>query len=253
MAPKQTEHAGLKIIGHRGAAGLAPENTIPSFVRALEIGCRHLELDVHTARDLDTLVVIHDPTLDRTADLSGPVSDRTVEELARADAGGGAPVPTLQEVMDVIHRWQCERPEAPRITVNIELKGAATARHTARFIAESGQAHPGPDYVVSAFVHQALIDFRSYDETTPTAPLFDRWSSRWPDIAAQLRARSVNLSQRIATEKRVSAIHEAGYEVWCYTVNTRRGALRLKKMGVDGLFTDRPDRLIDYGSEDTPR
>lgn len=244
----------MKIIGHRGAAGLVPENTIPSFIRALEIGCRHLELDVHRARDndLERLVVIHDPTLDRTTDLSGPVSDRTVDELAQADAGGGAPIPTLQEVVDVVHRWQSERPDAPRIMINIELKGAATARPTALFIAKNQQTRPGLDFVVSAFVHQALIDFRSYDETTPTAPLFDRWSSRWPEIAAQLGASSVNLSHRIATEKRVTAIHEAGYEVWCYTVNSRRGALRLKKMGVDGLFTDRPDRLIDQGAEDSP-
>ena len=238
----------MKIIGHRGAAGLVAENTLPSFTRALDIGCRYVELDVHSVRDrvANTLVVIHDSSLDRTTNLSGPVTARTVAELARADAGNGAPVPTLQEVSAEICRWLQSRPEISTITINIELKGPATAELTAHFIADCRTDHPQLDFVVSSFDHHALIDFRSCDADTPTAPLFDKWSGQWPQIAERVGASCVNLSQRIATTKRIAAIHEAGYEVWCYTVNTRRRAGRLSRMGVDGVFTDRPDRLIEF-------
>ncbi|MEA2625619.1 MAG: glycerophosphoryl diester phosphodiesterase, partial [Candidatus Binatota bacterium] len=113
-----------RIFGHRGAAGVAPENTLASFQRALDDGAEILELDVHATRDGE-VVVIHDPTVDRTTDGHGAVRDLTLADLGRLDAGhaflrdGGFPfrgsgirVPTLAEVID----------EFPTVPLNVEIK-----------------------------------------------------------------------------------------------------------------------------------
>ena len=103
-----------RLFGHRGAAGLAPENTLPSFERAVADGAGYLELDVHATRD-GVVVVIHDPTLERTTDGVGPVNAQRYPELCRYDAGfrfsagGSEPyrgrgirVPALEEVLDAL-------------------------------------------------------------------------------------------------------------------------------------------------------
>ncbi len=235
----------LKIIGHRGAAGLVSENTIPSFLHALELGCRYLELDVHVVKDSTEghrLAVIHDRELARTTNLAGQVSDYTAQELALADAGG-APVPTLDQTTDAILTWCLNAGVSPEtVTLNIELKGRATALPVADFI--TGIEGPGINFLVSSFNHSELSDFRQVDIKTAVAPLFDRWRSDWLRTAATLHASGVNLSRRITTAKRVAEIRDAGFEVWVYTVNTVRSAKRSAAMGVSGVFTDRPDRLL---------
>jgi glycerophosphoryl diester phosphodiesterase len=235
----------LKIIGHRGAAGLVPENTIPSFLHALDLGCRHLELDVHSVRDLTgghRLAVIHDNELSRTTNLRGRVSDYTAQALALADARG-APIPMLDQTTEAICHWcRVAGIAADAITLNVELKGSATANSVADFIA----ANKGDriNYLVSSFDHTELAHFRHCDANTPVAPLFGRWRSDWLQTASALRASTVNLSRRITTARRVTEIRDAGFDVWVYTVNTAGRAAHLAAMGVAGVFTDRPDRLL---------
>ena len=96
--------SGFAIIGHRGAAGLAPENTLPSFQIALDMGCRGIELDVHRVMDANHVVrlgVIHDERLDRTTNQRGRVAEVTAETLGMLDAGNGAGVPLLDEVVEL--------------------------------------------------------------------------------------------------------------------------------------------------------
>src|SRR5438552_7713720 len=88
-------------VGHRGAAGLEPENTLRSFRRAIELECDMAECDVHRTRD-DQLAIIHDETVDRTTNGSGPTSSFTLAELQRLDAGDGERIPTLDEVLETV-------------------------------------------------------------------------------------------------------------------------------------------------------
>src|SRR5215468_1025511 len=118
---------GFMIIGHRGAAGLEPENTLRSFARAIEIGVDAIELDVYCVDD--HLVVIHDDTLERTTNGRGDVMAHSFAALRRLDAGHGERIPTLDEVL-------AQMPA--HFTVNVELKGKATAAPVARCIAEHG-------------------------------------------------------------------------------------------------------------------
>jgi len=229
------------VIGHRGAAGLAPENTLQSFASALSWQCPMIELDVHACRgehSAGELMVIHDDTLDRTTDGSGRVMDHTVAQLRSLDAGLGQTIPRLEEVVDLIARHDTENGSVTGL--NIELKGPDTAEPTAAFILQ----HPALPVLVSSFKHAELRRFRSFAPHCPVAPLYDRYSKDWPATAEVLQATAVNLSRRIASRARIGAIRAAGYAVFVYTVNTVAEARKLRAAGANGVFTDRPDLLM---------
>ncbi len=225
--------ANFMIIGHRGAAGLEPENTLRSFARAIELGVDAIELDVYCVDG--ELVVIHDDTLERTTDGHGDVMASSFDVLRRLDAGNGERIPTLAEVLQLAQS---------RVIVNIELKGANTAARVAACIA----AHPRVDVLVSSFDHGELARFRAIAQHTRVAPLFHRTVTHMFDIAASLQAWSVNLSERLATAERLHAIAENGYRVLVYTVNDLTLGARLKADGADGIFTDFPDRMLHLRS-----
>lgn len=217
-------------MGHRGAAGLAPENTLPSFELAVTHGCRAVELDVRWVHG--ELLVMHDATLDRTTNGQGRLDQVSLEELRRLDAGGGAQIPTLQEVLAVL---------PGHVGVNIELKGAATAAPVAAVLG----ARERPNVLVSSFDLARLTDFHRLCPGAPIAPLFARWRPDAWQIADRLRAWSINLAVKLATKRRIALAHERGLRVLAYTVNDKRTAARLASRGVDGLFTDFPDgRLL---------
>ena len=225
--------AKFMIIGHRGAAGLEPENTLRSFARAIDIGVDAIELDVYCVDG--ELVVIHDDTLERTTNGRGDVMASSFGALRRLDAGHGERIPTLAEVLQLAQS---------RVLVNIELKGAGTAAPVAACIA----AHPRVDVLVSSFDHGELERFRTIDPHTRVAPLFHRTVTRMFDIARSLQAWSVNLSERLATAERLRAIADNGYRVLVYTVNEPALGERLKADGADGIFTDFPNRMLNLRS-----
>jgi glycerophosphoryl diester phosphodiesterase len=216
------------VIGHRGAAGLKPENTLPSFSAALELGVDAVELDVHLVED--ALVVIHDPTLDRTTNGTGRLSACSLDALRDLDAGNGARVPLLEEVFDLV---------PPDVGINVELKGAGTGERLAEFL--TGQQRP--DVLVSSFNRPELSAFRNRCPQANVAPLFSRWHPGIWEIAARFRAWSVNLNTRLATRRRIEDAQNRGYRVLVYTVNDLDLARSLVDAGVHGVFTDHPERI----------
>ena len=238
--------AGSFVIGHRGAAGLAPENTLPSFQRALDWRCPMIELDVHLANlaaDAKDLVVIHDKKLSRTTSGKGLVADHTLAELRTLDAGDGALIPTLTEVFTLLQAH--EEKYAQTVALNIELKGAGTGVEVAGWLTRL----PTWPVLVSSFNHEELRSFRALDAKTPVAPLFDKYSKDWHKIATSLDAVGINLGLKLASAQRVKEISDAGYPVCVYTVNDPQVALALRARGVKGIFTDRPDLLMPALSE----
>jgi|TARA_Y100001933_G_scaffold216326_1_gene223397 glycerophosphoryl diester phosphodiesterase len=216
------------VIGHRGAAGLVAENTLPSFRRAFACGVGAVELDVYALAG--QLVVIHDETLDRTTDGTGTVMGQTLESLRALDAGGGWPVPYLEEVV-------AELPAG--VGLNVELKGPGTAAPVADFVAR----FPDVDWLISSFDHAALADFRARDTASRVAPLFSRWRGDPWRTAAALSAWAVNLSVRAAAPEHLRAARERGLRTFVYTVNDLDTARRLIDEGATGVFTDYPDRI----------
>ena len=219
------------VIGHRGAAGLAPENTLDGFRRAAALGVDAVELDVHR---LDgALVVIHDDTLDRTTSGHGPLQAQSLAALRCLDAGGGQRVPLLEEVLAVL---------PVDVGVNVELKARGTAE-LAVPLARAERAF-GRDLLISSFDLDELGHAAALGgSAVKIAPLFERWPRAGWQVARDLQAWSVNLSLAAASKRLIEEAGERGLSTLIYTVNDRPTADRLIAWGATGVFTDFPNRL----------
>lgn len=235
-----------KVIGHRGAAASAPENTLAGFRRAAALAAPWVEFDARLTAD-GQAVVIHDDRLERTTDGHGRVADRTLAELRRLDAGrwfdaafAGEPVPTVAEAMTEI--------AALGLGANIEIKpDRGREADTARVaLAEAAAVWPSdrPAPLVSSFSQEALAAARAVVPDWPRGFLVDRLPSDWRDITVRLACCTVNCNQRHLDAGAVAGIREAGLAVLAWTVNDPRKARRLWDWGVAGLFTDVPEVLL---------
>lgn len=224
----KTSRYQFQVIGHRGSAGTSPENTLMSFRDAINAGISAIELDIHKVEN--NLVVIHDDTVDRTTNGTGLVSNFTFAKLRQLKTGAGR-IPTLDEVLE----------EVPKtIAINIELKGSNTAELAAEKIKNTDRS-----ILVSSFDHRQLLQFSGYDTGIALAPLFHRWHKSNFRIAHQLDAFAINISRNIANEKIVTEIKEQGFRVYVYTVNQAEDAKTLERLGVDGIFSDFPKKIIE--------
>ena len=221
----------LLCIGHRGAKGHLPENTLPSFEKALKLGCHWVELDVHLAQG--ELLVIHDQTVDRTTNGKGRLKDMTLAEIRRLDAGQGAKVPLLREVINLVDR---------RAGVNIELKGAGTAVAVSRLLDEYCDAGwSTDDFLLSSFIHDELkLASKDYRRGL----LFGELAPQLWQRAETLGGWSVNLYRKQVSQVLVNEAHEQGYKVLVHTVNDPAEICAMISLGVDGVFSDYPDRVL---------
>jgi len=219
-------------IGHRGARGLEPENTLRSIRKALVLGADGVEIDVYAVKN--QLVVIHDETLERTTNGSGRVEAQSFEYLRSLDAGKGEKIPTLREVLDTVDR---------RAFVNIELKGRQTAGLASGLIGEYVAAHAwkDADFLVSSFDLDELGKLKNSGIRLGT--LFTEPPENYAGIAKYLGAYSVHIAVESANEDFITDAHRHGLKVFVYTVNSIDGIRRMRDIGADGVFTDYPDRM----------
>ena len=219
------------VIGHRGAKGYEPENTLLSFEKAIQLGCDYVELDVHLADE--ELFVIHDSSVDRTTNGSGKISELTREQIKSLDAGNDQKIPTLTEVLELIDG---------RCGVNIELKGPGTAEPVSDLLTSlhkrSLLSFP---LVISSFDHKELgLASKKFRRGI----LFDKIPDDWIELAKNYSAWSVNLAFKEVSPDIIQTAHINGIQVLAYTVNDPRDIAKLASLGVDGIFSDFPDRLI---------
>ncbi len=256
-----------KIFAHRGASAVAPENTLPAFEKALEIGADGIELDVQATAD-GALVVLHDYNLGRTTTGTGQLRTFTLQQLAAIDAGirfddayKGTPIPTLEQVFDLV---------GDSCIVNVEIKnedwnGGREAEPLARII-QQRQLHD--QVIVSSFNPVALRKMRQIDPSIPlgllyfnkpprptgaTGSFFQR-IRRLPLKFLLLQQSRALFSTRIAAEALhpyytsidahlVEQARSRGQLVNAWTVNTGPEALRLARLGVNAIITDLPDKI----------
>lgn len=225
----------MVIIGHRGAMGYEPENTLRSFEKAISLGVDMIELDVYVLHD-GTLVVIHDDKVDRTTNGTGYVMDKTFSQLRKLDAGKGERIPTLQEVLDLVNR---------RAGIVIELKGEGTATAVATVIEEYVRNHQWQydDFIVSSFRHPEVDIFRN-------KLLQVRWGAHiggipltYAKFGEDLGAYAVKVDKDFINQAYVDDAHKRGLKMYVFTVNDYDDIEKIKSMGVDGIFTNYPDRL----------
>jgi glycerophosphoryl diester phosphodiesterase len=221
----------IEIAGHRGAAGLHPENTLPAFQAALDLGCPWVECDVHASRDGEA-VVIHDATLERTTNATGPVNARTRAELAGLDAGHGAGVPALAEVAALARgraRLLCEIKDPAAVDPAVAALQSAGIAEATTFI---------------SFQWDALAAVRRVLPGAAVAPLAHTPDPAILDAARELGAVAVDVNYQVVSFAFAAAVHEAGLALYTYTPNTVRALAALAALGVDIATTDRPDLLL---------
>jgi glycerophosphoryl diester phosphodiesterase len=230
-------------IGHRGASGACPENTLAAFRKAIDLGADMVELDCQLTRDGE-VVVIHDEALDRTTSGRGPVSERTLTEIRALDAGSwfsrafaGERVPTLVEVVECLRG---------KVTLNLEMKGDADpGRLEVQCLGILRSLRFFEATVFSSFSARRVRMLRELSAEARIGVLIED-PSGWPAalaLAAELGAEALHPERRLAKPPAVTEAHAHGLELRVWPVNRTAEMESLFAMGVDGIFTDHPDRL----------
>lgn len=225
------------VIGHRGAAGHAPENTLASIARALAFGVDGVEIDV---RLLDgRLIVLHDETLERTTNGRGPYKRLSFEALRALDAGRGERVPTLEEVLNVI---------GEHADLNVEVKEAGIAAPVTATIeaATAGAPDRRRRMLLSSFDRATTRELAARRGDMRLGVLYDEPFDDALARAVSLGAWSLHLPLADVTAERVACVHDRELLALVYTVNEPPDILRCAEARVDGVFSDFPDRVIAF-------
>lgn len=222
-------------IGHRGAMGYAPENTLKSFKKALEFDIDAVELDVYVCKSGE-LVVIHDDKVDRTTNGTGYVIEKTFDELRELDAGQNEKIPLLSEVLDVIDK---------KVKINIELKGANTAKPVNDLIGDyvKNKGWKYEHFLISSFNHYELKQFNEINPNIEIGASITGIPIGFADFAEKVNAKYVNLCIEFINQEFVDDAHNRGMKVYVWTVNDLDDIDRMKALGIDGIFSNFPDRL----------
>ncbi|MGW3726397.1 glycerophosphodiester phosphodiesterase [Streptomyces sp. F001] len=213
-------------IGHRGVMGVAPENTLRSFVAAEQAGLDVIELDLHLSKD-GALVVLHDTEVDRTTDGTGPVAEKTLAELRALDAGQGERIPVFEEVLDAV--------DAP---LQAEIKDVAAARALAEVMRERDLVER---IEVSSFHDEAIAEIARLLPGVRTALIGSRYGTDIVERAVDAGAATVCLNIRRLTLEVVEHAREAGLRIIGWVVNTQEHLRLVRALELDGATTDYPE------------
>jgi len=246
-----------RVLAHRGGGALAPENTIAAIDVGREFGYRAIEFDTRLARH-DVPVVIHDETLERTTDGAGPVAARTAAELAQLDAGrwraprfAGTSVPTLDAVLghcrghDVWPNIEIKQVTGHEAHVGKVVAGAVAARYRDVVRKHGDRAeHVDPRApLLSSFSRAALIGARRGAPDLPRGYLVDDVPALWRQELGALGCVSLHTDHALLTRAQAQAVKDAGYWLFCFTVNDPARAREILGWGVDAFCTDRIDLI----------
>lgn len=222
-------------IGHRGAAGYEPENTLRSFAKAIELKVDWVELDAQVCSGGE-VVVIHDRRLERTTNGTGSVAAKDINELRKLDAGKGERIPLLEEVLDLIDR---------RVKINVELKSQGAASPVAKII--SGyvreRSWDWDDFLISSFNHYELLTFHELADKVKLGAIVAGIPLGYAEAGGKLNAYSFHPSKEFINQELIDDAHSRGMKVFVYAVNQEDEIEKLKLMRVDGIFSDYPDRV----------
>lgn len=240
---------GFIVIAHRGASAYHPENTMSAFRRAYEMGAEMIELDILLSKD-GIPVAIHDETLERTTNGKGKVAELTLKELKELDAGSwfddhhiGERIPTLEEVLEFAKG---------KIALNIEIKTEAVTDHVHNGIEEKTlqlvKKHEMEGHVLfSSFDYRAISHLRELDVDISTALLYEKSLSdhRSPtELVSMYGANAFNCSYLKYSKKWAEEAKIGNFPVFVYTVNNKRLMRKMIRRGASGIFSDKPDVLI---------
>ena len=222
----------MMIMGHRGAAALEPENTLLSIKKAIEIGVDAVEIDVHLSKDKE-IVIMHDSTLDRTTNGTGPVSNHTLSELKKYDAGKGESIPTLQDVMDLTDG---------KIKLVIELKEKGAERFVVEQIRRNGLEDNV--YVIS-FWHRLVKNVKEMDGNIKTGVLLVGCPVD-TSIADRILADALVMKYTFVDAEFVELSHKKNLKIFIWNIDDPDLIKPFVDIGIDGIGSNNPGILVDY-------
>jgi glycerophosphoryl diester phosphodiesterase len=222
-------------IGHRGAKGYEPENTLPSFRKAIELEVDGVEFDVHVCKSGE-LIVMHDFTVDRTTNGSGAISDLTLSELKKLRINDSIEIPTLEEVL-----WLFSKSHL----INIELKGTQTAELVCDCIEKNVKENKFDysNFIVSSFQREELARVAEYNAKIPLGILTQDSVEEALEWADEFSAKAIHPHFSLLTTENVALTHQKGYQIYTWTVNELEDIQHIKMFGVNGIITDFSDRI----------
>ncbi|MDT3778331.1 glycerophosphodiester phosphodiesterase family protein [Nitrospira sp. MA-1] len=217
-------------IGHRGAAGHAPENTLASLNLAIKLGVDMVEFDVRRTAD-GALVLLHDDLVDRTTNGKGTVENLSLSVLRELDAGGGERIPLLEEALACL---------SGRAGAMIELKVRGIAADVCALVKA---ADFQGTVIYASFFHEELLPVKRLIGDAFTLALIEDLPIPYTAFATAAQATHVGVAWDTVTPPLVKAFQEQGFKVFVYTVNEPEDIGRMKQMGVDGIISNFPDRI----------
>jgi len=223
----------MKKYGHRGACGHAPENTLLSMQKALDLGCAGFEFDIQLSKDGEPMV-IHDDTLERTTNGTGLVASHSYAELQKLDAGKGEKIPHLNDVFALAQNT-CE--------LFIELKSDAAVAVEKVIRAWVAKGWDYKNIWVISFNHLQIAEIKKLNPQIQTGALLVAIPVTLAQIAVDAGAMSLNPAVHHVNQALVDDAHKRGLKVITWTANDVHAINKAKSLGVDGVFSDYPERL----------
>jgi len=221
----------IEVTGHRGAAGLEPENTLRSIRKAIALGVDRVEIDVRVTRD-GRLVVIHDETVDRTTNGHGYVKDFMFDDLRKLDAGKGERIPTLEEVLKLTKG---------KVTLQIELKAPEATEPTIRLV-ERERAER--EVIITSFMHELLRKVHDLNPALRTGALFFDVQGDICQKALDVKSEAIHVYYRNVDSKLVNEAHKRKLKIAVWNPDEREDMKRMIGLNVDVIGTNRPDILL---------
>ncbi|MDC3276517.1 glycerophosphodiester phosphodiesterase family protein [Flavobacteriaceae bacterium] len=224
------------VIGHRGAKGHLAENTLPSIDKAMYLGVDGVEIDIFRCASGE-LVVFHDQTLEKLTNATGYIEQLDLDSIRKIEVLGGFTIPTLEEVLNLIDG---------QVSLNIELKGSQTALLTDSLlkIFFMYEAWSPEKILISSFNWDELKVFYNINKEVPIAVLTEDDPIDAIPVAQSLKAKAINPNFKSLTKENVYKIKKVGIQIFPWTVNQPDDISRMIDLGVDGIITDFPERII---------
>jgi glycerophosphoryl diester phosphodiesterase len=217
-------------IGHRGAAGHAPENTLTAIRKGIALGVNFVEVDVRRTAD-GVLVVLHDETVNRTTNGKGRADRMCLRDIKKLDAGDGEHIPTLEEVLKVA---------AGKTGLMLELKIRGAAQQTVETVREAGFRD---SVIYASFLHDELQHVRTVDPEAPFMVLFGGLPRASVVHAIKYGSSYVGLRHDKATRGLVDSFHRSSLRVFVYTADDPSDIQHALSLDVDGVISNFPERI----------
>lgn len=232
----------MLVIAHRGASAVEPENTLRAFARAMEMGAQMIELDLHATRD-GHVVVIHDDDLRHRTNLRGRVTQMTLDEVRRADAGKGERLPTLEETLELTRG---------KIQLYLEIKdpraAAATVQMVRDFKCRDEVLLASFDLLLMKKLGEEIHDIElGLILGNATLNPIVRWREGFPWWALKnFKYRTLCMQVKLCSALLARRIKQQGKKLYVWTANSEAEYQRMISRNVDGIVTDTPDKLIAF-------